>query len=79
MKSTCLALAIACLLSAPFAARADAGDEPFVFKTADGQTTDAIRGSFQVPENRADPDSRMRSTLYLLTGLSRSLIRELSR
>ena len=65
MKSTCLALAIACLLSAPFAACASTGDEPFVFKAADGQTTDAIRGSFQVPENRADPDSRMLTVRYV--------------
>lgn len=65
MKSTCLALAIACLLSAPFAACADTGDEPFVFKTMDGQTTDAIRGSLQVPENRADPGSRMLTLHYV--------------
>jgi pimeloyl-ACP methyl ester carboxylesterase len=65
MKSACLALAIACLLPAAFAARADAGDEPFVFKSADGQTTDAIRGSFQVPENRADPASRMLTIRYV--------------
>lgn len=65
MKSTCLALAIACLLAVPFAARADTGDEPFVFKSADGQTTDAIRGSFQVPENHADPASRMLTIRYV--------------
>jgi len=65
MKSASLALAIACQLSTPFAARADAGDEAFVFKTADGQTTDAIRGSFQVPENRADPKSRMLTLRYV--------------
>ncbi len=65
MKSSCLAFAIACLLAAPSAACADAGDEPFVFKTADGQATDAIRGSFQVPEHRADPGSRMLTLRYV--------------
>ena len=65
MKSTSLALALACLLSAPFAARADAADEAFVFKSANGQITDAIRGAFQVPENRADPGSRMLTLRYV--------------
>lgn len=65
MKSTCLALAIACLLSVPFSARASTADEPFVFKSASGQTTDAIRGSFQVPEHRADPNSRMLTLRYV--------------
>ncbi|MEF9978894.1 MAG: alpha/beta hydrolase [Thermomonas sp.] len=65
MKSTCLALAIACLLSAPFSTSASTADEPFVFKSAGGQTTDAIRGSFQVPENRADPNSRMLTLRYV--------------
>ena len=65
MKSARLALAIACLLSAPFVACADTGDAPFVFKTVDGQATDAIRGSLQVPENRADPASRMLTLRYV--------------
>jgi len=64
MKSACLALAIASLLAVP-SARADSADEAIVFKSAAGQTTDAIRGSFQVPENRADPGSRMLTLRYV--------------
>ncbi len=65
MKTAPLTLATVCLLAAPFLASAATGDEPFVFKTVDGQTTDAIRGSFQVPENRADPGSRMLTLRYV--------------
>lgn len=64
-------LALACL--AVFAtASATASDDPvqepdgaFVFKSASGQTTEAVRGSLQVPENRADPNSRMLTLRYV--------------
>lgn len=65
MKSARPTRATLCLLAAPAIAIAATGDEPFVFKTVDGQTTDAIRGSFQVPENRADPDSRRLTLRYV--------------
>lgn len=65
MKATRLAITIACLLAAPFAARAGSAEEPFVFKTAGGQTVDAMRGAFQVPENRAVPGSRTLTLRYV--------------
>lgn len=65
MKSICLVLATACLLSAPFAAHAGTAEEAFVFKAADGHTVDAMRGSFQVPENRSVPGSRMLTLHYV--------------
>ena len=32
--------------------------EPFVFKAMNGETVDAEKGTFEVPENRSDPKSR---------------------
>lgn len=59
-------LAIACLgLLASASAMANDPDGAFVFKSASGQTTDAVRGSLQVPENRADPGSRMLTLRYV--------------
>lgn len=34
------------------------GEEPFQFEANSGETVEAFRGNFKVPENRADPDSR---------------------
>lgn len=65
MKASCLAITIACLLAAPVAALAGSAEEPIAFKSAAGQTTDAMRGSFQVPENRAVPGSRMLTLHYV--------------
>ncbi|WP_323763176.1 alpha/beta fold hydrolase [Maricaulis sp.] len=36
-----------------------------VFTAQSGETADAFRGEFQVPENRADPDSRMITISYV--------------
>jgi len=60
-------LSIACLgvLSSASAATPETPVETFVFKGADGQTTDAIHGSLQVPENRGGPDSRMLALRYV--------------
>ena len=60
-------IAIACwgLITSACATTPDAPAGTFVFKSADGQTTDAINGSFQVPENRTDPDSRMLTLRYV--------------
>jgi pimeloyl-ACP methyl ester carboxylesterase len=33
--------------------------EPHTFESADGQSVEAERGTFMVPENRSDPDSRL--------------------
>lgn len=65
MKTSRLALALACLLAAPLVAHAGAAEEPFTFTSASGQTTDAMRGSIQVPENRAIPGSRMLTLHYV--------------
>ena len=65
MKPRCLALAAACLLFGPIAAHAGVTEEPFIFKSADGQTTHAMRGSFQVPENRSVPGSRILTLRYV--------------
>lgn len=59
-------LAIACMtVFASAAAMANDPDGAFTFKSASGQTTDAVRGSLQVPENRADPNSRMLTLSYV--------------
>ena len=59
-------LAIACLAVFTTAnATASDPDGAFVFKSASGQTTEAVRGSLQVPENRADPNSRMLTLRYV--------------
>ena len=34
-------------------------EEPITFEAASGETAEAFQGAFAVPENRADPDSRM--------------------
>ena len=34
-------------------------EEPITFEAASGETAEAFQGAFEVPENRADPDSRM--------------------
>ncbi|HEY0334576.1 MAG TPA: alpha/beta fold hydrolase [Stenotrophomonas sp.] len=70
MKTTRLAfstLSLLCgwLLCVPTAACAGPAEEPFVFKSRDGQTTDAFRGSLQVPENRSEAGSRMLSLRYV--------------
>lgn len=48
-------LAGSTLLTQPAAA----AEEAITFETRSGETAEAMRGSFLVPENRADPDSRM--------------------
>lgn len=42
-----------------------AGEEPIIFTAQNGETADAFRGQFLVPENRADPDSRMITISYV--------------
>ena len=66
-RLTRLLVTIACLgvLGSACAATPEAVAETFVFKSADGQTTDAVHGSFQVPENRSDPHSRMLTLRYV--------------
>lgn len=60
-------ITIACLcLSATACATTPKPDvQTFVFTSADGQTTDAVHGSLQVPENRSAPDSRMLTLRYV--------------
>lgn len=65
IKHTLIAVACLCLFSSAYAATPKPVDQTFVFKSVDGQTTDAIHGSFQVPENRADPHSRMLTLRYV--------------
>lgn len=55
--------ALACALLAPAAAIAQSGApplriEPYAFRLADGSDLPAERGTFPVPEDRRDPDSR---------------------
>lgn len=40
-------------------------EEPIRFEADDGSLVDAFRGVMQVPENRADPDSRMIDLVYV--------------
>lgn len=51
------------LLHSPSASAAE--EETFVFETGDSKTTEAFRGSFKVPENRSNPDSRMIPITYV--------------
>ena len=62
---TCLAAAL-CLL-APIGAQAEplAGETSIEFEASSGETTDAYRGNFDVPENRSDPDSRILRLEYV--------------
>ncbi|MFY0638733.1 alpha/beta fold hydrolase [Maricaulis maris] len=41
------------------------GETEITFTAQSGDTVDALRGEFQVPENRADPDSRMITISYV--------------
>lgn len=54
MRSALASLAVITLT--PWAA---AQEEAMTFEAQSGASVDAFRGSFEVPENRADPDSRM--------------------
>ncbi len=65
IKNTFAAIACLGLFAAARAATPEAAASTFVFKSAAGQTTAAIRGSLQVPENRADPASRMLTLRYV--------------
>ncbi len=47
------------------ATEAAPGDEPYLFEPRDGESVEAIRGSFEVPENRADPNARMITLKYV--------------
>jgi pimeloyl-ACP methyl ester carboxylesterase len=44
---------------------AGAAEEAIAFKTRSGETVEAFRGTFQVPENRADPNSRPINVHYV--------------
>lgn len=65
MHTLRLAITSLCLLCTPLAALAQSPEEPFEFKSASGQTTAALRGSLQVPENRNDPRSRQLTLRYV--------------
>lgn len=41
------------------------GETPYLFTAQSGETAQAFRGSFQVPENRADPESRLIDIHYV--------------
>ncbi|WP_300527596.1 alpha/beta hydrolase [Maricaulis sp.] len=57
MKTMRSALAgLAAMTLTPFAL---AQEEAMMFEAQSGQSVEAFRGRFEVPENRADPDSRM--------------------
>lgn len=57
MKTMRSALAgLAAITLSPWAA---AQEEAMVFEANSGESVEAFRGAFQVPENRADPESRM--------------------
>lgn len=59
------AIAALCLLVTSYVTTNTLAEQTFVFTSADGQTTDAVNGSLQVPENRANPDSRMLTLRYV--------------
>ena len=40
-------------------------EEPYQFEPNDGEGVEALRGSFEVPENRSDPNSRMIKLHYV--------------
>ena len=40
-------------------------EESITFEAGNGETVEAFRGSFEVPENRTDPDSRMITIGYV--------------
>lgn len=65
LKQALIAVACLCLFGAASATTPKAVAQTFVFKSVDGQTTEAIHGSFQVPESRADPHSRMLTLRYV--------------
>lgn len=65
MKTARFALGTLCLFAASFTATAGTTEEPFVFRSESGQTTDALRGSFQVPENGSASDSRTLTLRYV--------------
>lgn len=54
MRSGCLALIPALALGG-----AALAEEPIVFTSQDGASVEAFQGAFRVPENRANPQSRM--------------------
>jgi pimeloyl-ACP methyl ester carboxylesterase len=58
------AAALALILSLGAARAAQAGETPYVFE-AQGQKIDAFRGEFEVPENRANPQSRNIKLAYV--------------
>ena len=66
LKRTLITLACLWLATPAFAATSKPAAQTFEFKSADGRTTEAIHGSLQVPENRANPDSRMLTLRYVL-------------
>lgn len=65
LKRALIVVACLCLFTTARATTHEALAQTFVFKSADGQITDAIHGSLQVPENRSDPDSRMLTLRYV--------------
>ncbi len=65
MKRVSLFIACLGLFTSASAATPETPVKTFLFKSADGQTTDAIHGSLQVPENRSDPNSRMLTLRYV--------------
>lgn len=65
LKRALVAIACLGLFSSASATTPKAPEDTFVFKSATGQTTDAIHGSLQVPENRSDPHSRNLTLRYV--------------
>ena len=65
LKRAMLAIACLGLFTSASAATPEVPMDSFVFKSADGQTTNAVHGSLQVPENRSDPHSRMLTLRYV--------------
>lgn len=71
MKLTTTVLAmLAWSLAAPAAAASGTGtmkaqEKEIIFESASGEKTDAFKGHFTVPENRANPDSRTLTLRYV--------------
>src|SRR5262249_55548278 len=66
-KSAISAIALIVASAAPAAAGPTAlpGEEPFIFAANSGESVEAFRGGFEVPENRSDPQSRMIPIRYV--------------
>ena len=58
-------LLMTCACAAEIAAEPESPEVSFTFKSGSGEETEAFRGEFTVPENRANPDGRQLTINYV--------------